>query len=215
MIYALPFHRQEFVRLPYIGINRTIMKIYLLLGHPDKESFNGQIADAYCKTALTNGHEVRIQRLGEMTFDPILWKGYKGIQELEPDLKKAQENILWCNKWVIVFPLWWGAVPALLKGFIDRTLHSGFAYKYHKHDPFWDKLLVGRSAEIISTCDAPWWWVWWTYRNGDLNSLKRATLHFCGITPVKTTRISRVRFLNTEDREKKIAEICKKIEVAR
>jgi NAD(P)H dehydrogenase (quinone) len=187
------------------------MKIYLLLGHPDKETFNGQIAEMYYQTAINKGHEVRFQRLGEMTFDPILWKGYKVIQELEPDLKQAQENILWCNKWVIVFPLWWGAVPALLKGFIDRTLNAGFAYKYHDNDPFWDKLLKGRSAELISTCDAPRWWIWWQYRNSDLNSLKRATLKFCGISPVKSTRISRVRYLSKEERQNKIEEICDRI----
>ncbi len=50
------------------------MKIYSAFRHPDKESFNGQIADAYYKTA-SKGHEVRFQQLGEMTFDPILWKG--------------------------------------------------------------------------------------------------------------------------------------------
>lgn len=187
------------------------MKIYLLLGHPDKETFNGQIAERYYHTAIQRGHEIRFQKLGEMKFDPILWKGYKVIQELEPDLKQAQENILWCDKWVIVFPLWWGAVPALLKGFIDRTLYSGFAYKYHTTDPFWDKLLKGRSAELISTCDAPKWWIWWMYRNSDLNSLKRATLKFCGISPVESTRISRVRHLSKEERQNKIQKICSHI----
>lgn len=190
------------------------MKIYVLLGHPDKDTFNGQIAEAYCNAAVAGGHEVRFQRLGEMTFDPILWKGYKVVQELEADLKKAQENIRWCDKWVIVFPLWWGAVPALLKGFIDRTLYSGFAYKYHDHDPFWDKLLSGRSAELISTCDAPAWWVWWYYRNSDLTSLKNATLRFCGFSPVKSTRISRVRYLNKNERQEAIERICAAIKPA-
>lgn len=187
------------------------MKIYLLLGHPDKETFNGQIADAYYKTALQKGHEVRFQRLGDMSFDPILWKGYKTNQELEPDLRQAQQNIMWCNKWVIIFPLWWGNLPALLKGFIDRTLSSGFAYKYHDHDPFWDKLLKGRSAEIISTCDAPFWWIWWQYRNSAINALKRATLNFCGLTPVVSTHISRVRHLSQAQRQRRIQRICDRI----
>src|SRR5680860_311601 len=120
------------------------MKIYLLLAHPDKDSFNGKIAESYYAVAKEKGHDIRIQRLGEMRFDPILWKGYKEVQELEPDLKQAQEHILWYEKWVIVYPIWWGNVPALFKGFLDRTLYSGFAYKYHDNDPFWDKLLKGR-----------------------------------------------------------------------
>ncbi|MCU0391861.1 MAG: NAD(P)H-dependent oxidoreductase [Thermoflexibacter sp.] len=187
------------------------MKIYLLLAHPDSDSFNGKIAQAYYESALSKGHEVRFQKLGEMKFDPILWKGYKVIQELEPDLKQAQEHILWCEKWVIVYPIWWGSLPALLKGFLDRTLYSGFAYKYHQNDPLWDKLLKGRSAELITTCDAPRWWIWWQYRDSDLNAIKRATLEFCGFSPVKTRRISRVRYLNQSEKEKIIEKIVKDI----
>ena len=177
------------------------VKIYILLAHPDKNTFNGNLANAYETTAKNKGHEVRRQNLGEMKFDPILWKGYKEIQELEPDLKQAQKNILWCDKWVIVYPIWWGSVPALFKGFLDRTLYSGFAFKYHDKDPFWDKLLKGRTGEIISTCDAPKIWIWWQYRNSDLNAIKKATLEFCGIKPVKVTRISRVKYLDEKQRQ--------------
>ncbi|MGB5555167.1 MAG: NAD(P)H-dependent oxidoreductase [Flavobacteriaceae bacterium] len=187
------------------------MNIYVLLAHPDKESFNGQLAEAYFSAAKEKGHEVRIQRLGEMKFDPILWKGYKEKQELEPDLVQAQENILWCEKWVIVYPIWWGSVPALFKGFLDRTLYSGFAYKYHDNDPMWDKLLKGRTGELITTCDAPNWWIWWQYRNSDLNAVKRATLEFCGIKPVKVTRISRVKYLDENQRIKWIDRLVKRI----
>lgn len=130
------------------------MNIYLLLAHPNKSSFNGKLADVYEGAMLAVGHHVRRQNPGEMHFDPILWRGYSDIQQLEPDLRKAQENILWCNKWVIIYPVWWGSVPALFKGFLDRTLLPGFAFKYHQKDPFWDKYLSGKSAHIITTSDA-------------------------------------------------------------
>lgn len=187
------------------------MKIYILLAHPNNESFNGSLADSYEKAAKNKGHEVRRQNLGEMKFDPILWKGYNEIQELEPDLKQAQENILWCNKWVIFYPVWWGSVPAIFKGFLDRILFTGFAYRYHKNDLWWDKLLKGRSADIISTCNSPRWWIWWTYRNSDFNTIKRATLEFCGITPVKLIRIARLKYLNEIQRRKKIDRVLRSI----
>lgn len=188
------------------------MNIYILLAHPDKESFNGQLADFYAEAARAKKHNVRIQKLGEMKFDPVLRKGYKVIQELEPDLKIAQDNILWCEKWVIIYPIWWGSVPAIFKGFIDRTLYSGFAYKYHNKDPFWDKLLKGRKAHIITTCDAPVLWIWWMYRNSDINAIKYATLKFSGISPVKVTRIGRMKYLTPEQRSKKIKSILDNIE---
>ena len=185
------------------------MKIYILLAHPDKETFNGALADAYEAQARSLGHEIRRQNLGDMNFEPILWKGYKVIQELEPDLKQAQENILWCNHWVIFYPIWWGSVPGIFKGFLDRTLYSGFAYKYHDKDPLWDKLLKGRTAHVITTCDAPWWWIWWQYRNSDINMIKRATLEFCGISPVRTTRIDRVKYLDNSQRQAQIGRLIK------
>ena len=178
------------------------MRIYVLLAHPDKDSFNGRMAEAYCDGARSNGHEVRLQRLGEMRFDPILWKGHKVVQALEPDLVQAQQDILWCQHWVIFYPIWWGSVPALFKGFLDRTLYDGFAYRYHQNDPWWDKLLKGRSAHIITTCDAPKVWVWWQYRNSDLNTVKRAVLGFCGISPVKVTRLDRMRYADAAKRER-------------
>lgn len=190
------------------------MNIYLLLAHPDENSFNGQIANAYYNRALKKGHRVRYQKLSEMTFDPILHNGYKIEQALEPDLLEAQKNIRWCNKWVIVYPVWWGNIPALLKGFIDRTLSPDFAFKHHDNDPFWDKLLKGRSAELIATSDAPVWWIWWQYRNSDINALKRATLDYCGFEPVNVSRVTRVRFLSKAQRALKIKEICDRIEQA-
>lgn len=176
------------------------MNVFILLAHPDKTSFNGQLADACEKSYLEKGHQVRRQNIGDMQFDPVLWKGYAVIQELEPDLKRAQENILWCNKWVIIYPVWWGSVPALFKGFLDRTLLPGFAFKYHKKDPFWDKYLTKRSAHVITTSDAPGMWLWWQYGNSDIKAIRKATLEFSGIKPVKITRIGRVRYLDEKQR---------------
>lgn len=183
------------------------MKIYILLAHPDSDSFNAKIFHRYIEKAKIKGYEIRSQELGKMKFDPILWKGYKEIQTLEPDLKLAQENILWCDKWVIVYPIWWGSIPAILKGFFDRALYSGFAYRYHDNDPFWDKLLAGRKADLITTSDAPWWWIWWQYRNSDLHAVKNATLEFCGIKPVRVKRFDKLRFKNEVEKEKILKEV--------
>lgn len=183
------------------------MKLYILLGHPATDSFNKEIAEACIEAARHKGHEVRVQRLSEMHFDPIL-RGKIMYEQLEPCLQEAQENILWCERWVIIYPVWWGSLPALLKGFIDRTLVPGFGYRYHANDPLWDKLLKGRSAHLITTSDAPWWWLWWQYRDSDVNTLRKATLEFCGISPVRVTRIDRVRFLTAEQRQRKIVDVA-------
>lgn len=84
-------------------------------------------------------------------------------------------------------------MPALLKGFIDRTFLPGFAFRYHEKGPYWDKLLKGLSGRIIITMDTPIWYNWLVYRNANVNAMAVATLGFCGIGPVRTNLLSSLK----------------------
>ncbi len=183
-------------------------KILIILGHPNRETFGGSLADSYHSGALKSGAEVKEINLADMSFDPILHLGYKEIQALEPDLVDAQESIKWAEHIVFVYPTWWGTMPALLKGFIDRTFLPGFGFKYRPNSPFWDKLLTGKSARLIITMDAPVWYNYWINGNAGPKAMKKATLEFCGIKPVKVTTIGSVRFLKPEQ----IANWLKRVE---
>ena len=153
-------------------------------------------------------HQVlRRLNLGELKFDPVLWKGYHEIQQLEPDLVKAQELVAWSNHLVFVYPNWWGAIPALMKGFFDRAFLPGFAFKYRDNSQFWDKLLAGRSAQLIVTMDTPPWYYRWIYRQPGHNQMKRTILGFCGINVVKVTELGIVRNASPEKIEQWISKI--------
>jgi NAD(P)H dehydrogenase (quinone) len=184
------------------------MNIYVLLAHPETDSFNGHLADAYCAAATAHGHEIRRQNLSELAFDPILRHGYHRVQPLEMDLAAAQANLSWCEHFALFYPVWWGNVPALLKGFFDRTLYSELTYRYDVQDPFWNKLLKGKSAHIVTTSDAPAAWLRLQYRDSDINAVRRATLEFCGMRPVRVTRVSRVKDLDLARREKWLTRIA-------
>jgi len=161
-------------------------RILILLGHPSSASFCAALANQYRETALQAGHQVRLVNLGELVFDPILRDGYRHPQPLEPDLLDAQRAIEWAERLVLVFPVWWGGVPALLKGFLDRVLLPGFAFRYQGSSPFPQKLLAGRHAHLLVTMDTPPWYYRWLQAMPALQQMRRTTLAFCGIRPEKT-----------------------------
>ena len=161
-------------------------RILLILGHPSTKSFCAALAERYAQSALDAGHEVRQLRLGEMVFDPVLRDSYQQIQPLEDDLNAAQSDILWAEHLTLVYPIWWGGIPALLKGFFDRVLLPGFAFKYRKGKAFPDKLLNGRTAHLLVTMDTPPWYYRLIYRMPGLHEVRKTTLQFCGIKPLRT-----------------------------
>ena len=176
--------------------------VAVILGHPDGDSFCGELAQAYSDGARTSGATVRELRLGDLTFDPVLWHGYSAVQELEPDLVAAQETIRWADSLVFVYPTWWGAMPALLKGFLDRTFLPGFAFKYRENSRLWDRLLTGKGARLIVTMDSPPWYYRLMVGQPGHRMMRRAILGFSGVKPVRTTALGSVRQSSPEVRRR-------------
>ncbi|WP_421616934.1 NAD(P)H-dependent oxidoreductase [Brevibacillus sp. TJ4] len=165
------------------------MNILVIIGHPDPKSYCSALAQSYIEGAASASAQIRTIDLGQIAFEPNLRYGYRKRTELEDALKEAQESIRWAEHLVIIYPTWWGTMPAVLKGFFDRVFLPGFAYQYRENSPLWDKLLAGKSARVIVTMDTPSWYnrlVYW--RAGHL-VMKRNILHFCGIKPVHITEI--------------------------
>ena len=128
-------------------------KILIILGHPLAESFCGSLAENYIKGAQKENKEVKTIYLGDLKFDPVLRYGYSRKQALEPDLVESQEKILWAEHIVLIYPTYWFSYPALVKGFLDRILLPSFAFKYKEGSSFPQRLLTGRSLEILVTMD--------------------------------------------------------------
>lgn len=168
-------------------------RILMIIGTPKSDSLCHALAEAYALGARTEGHVVRQIRLGEITFDPVLHEGYDQTQTLEADLLEAQRQIHWAEHLVFVYPVWWGGLPALLKGFLDRVLLPGFAFKYRSNSQLWDKLLSGRTADLLVTQDTPSWYFRWVYGAPAHRQMKRTILGFCGIKTRRLAEFSPVR----------------------
>ena len=171
-------------------------KIVIINGHPNKDAFNFGIAEAFKKGAVNAGAEVKQIVIADLAFNPNLQFGYQKRTALEPDLIDAWEKIEWADHLVWVHPVWWGGLPAITKGFIDRVFLPGFAFQYRKDSVWWDKLLKGKTAHIITTLDQPGWYYRFAFGRPSINQLKKSTLEFCGVKPVKVTYIGPIK--NTE-----------------
>lgn len=162
-------------------------KILVLLGHPDAHSFSGELASAYEAAAREAGHEVRRVNLGELTFDPILHRGYKEIQPLEPDLVAMQAHWQWADHLVIVYPNWWTTMPALLKGLFDRMFLPGFAFNFEKPSGKLIQRLKGKTARVIVVSGTNSPFMTWLKFGDYTNEIVHGILGFAGIRARATT----------------------------
>ncbi|MCI3923935.1 NAD(P)H-dependent oxidoreductase [Paenibacillus sp. TRM 82003] len=178
-----------------------VFKMFVVNGHPDPQSFCAALTEAYMEGASKGGAEVRSVALGELDFNPNLSRGYRVRTELEPDLLQAQEAIRWADHLTFVYPTWWGAMPAVMKGFFDRTFLPGFAFRYRQDSALWDKLLTGKSGQLLVTTDTPAWYNRIVYGQAGHTVMRRNILGFCGVKPVRLAEFGPVKPSSAARRE--------------
>jgi putative NADPH-quinone reductase len=179
-------------------------RVLVLNAHPDPspERFCAALADSYALGAADSGAEVRRIELGKLQFELL-----RSAQEHEhgtlPDaLVEAQEAIAWASHILIVFPLWLGTMPALLKGFLEQVLRPGFAYRVtNPKRPGTVRLLNGRSVRLVVTMGMPAFFYRFFYRAHGIRLLKRNILLFVGMGPVRTSLIGVVDGLSAKQRQ--------------
>jgi putative NADPH-quinone reductase len=106
---------------------------------------------------------------------------------------------------VFVYPIWWGTIPALLKGFIERTFTPGFAVNFRGR--LWDKLLKGRSARLIASFNTPSFIYRWVFGRPGHVTMKRTILSFSGVSPVRITDIAPVAGSSEQRRARWLDEV--------
>jgi putative NADPH-quinone reductase len=107
----------------------AMAKIAIVVGHSMRDTFCEALGHAYGRGAQSAGHDAQVFVLARMTFDPVLRGGYREAQALEPDLAAARAALFGADHLVLIFPLWCGDMPAILKGFIDRWWFGAHALK--------------------------------------------------------------------------------------
>ena len=182
---------------------RSSVRVLVIDGHPRTGSFGSALAGIIHRAAASRTQECRLMRLRDLHFDP-----HAHGHTLDPALCEAQHDIVWAEVVVIVYPTWWGTTPALLKGFLDRVLHPGFAF-VERSDGGWKGLLGGRAALLVTTMDTPRWIYRWLLRAPGHRAMRDATLGFCGIEPVRILSFGPVRSSTPAQRRRWLARVAR------
>jgi len=158
--------------------------IAIIQGHPDPAGHHlcHALADAYAEGAAA--HEVRRVDVARLDFPWLRTKEEFEQGALPPALGPAQQAIGAADHLLIVYPLWLGTMPAVLKAFFEQVFRPGFAHESGAGG--WPKKRFGRkSARIAVTMGMPALIYRWYFRAHGLKSLERNILRFSGIHPIR------------------------------
>lgn len=179
-------------------------RIAIIQGHPDTapDRFCRQFAKAYANSAQKSGHKVETIDVATLKF-PLL-RGKEDYEKGKPPrgVKKAQSVIKDADHLLLIFPLWLGDMPALLKGFLEQTLRPTFAYSGGMDSGKFRKLLKGKSARVVVTMGMPAVIYRLYFGAHGLKNLRRNILSFCGIGPIRESLIGLIEQKNPKARHK-------------
>jgi putative NADPH-quinone reductase len=179
-------------------------RILVINGHPDprRERFVHALALAYADGAREGGHAVEVLHAGALELPPL--RTAEDFQKGSPvdAVKAVQASLARADHLVIVFPLWLGSMPALLKGLFEQALRPGFAFAESRGRGLPKKLLAGKSARIFVTMGMPGLFYRVFYRAHSLKSLERNVLEFCGFAPVRASVVGSVESMGAAGRKR-------------
>lgn len=133
------------------------MKVLVVYAHPNPESFNHAILEAFTKGLKDGGHTFEVDDLYSIKFDPCFkledFAQFTGGQ-MPKDVLEQQERVARAEALVFIYPVWWYSFPAILRGWFDRVLSCGFAYTITDKGEA-EGLLTDKKALLINSTLSP------------------------------------------------------------
>ena len=175
----------------------------LILAHPDKRGFGGALAESYARGLQEQGCVVEVLHLPALAFEAT---PAGRPPELEHDLTQAREAILRARHLVLVYPTWFGGMPARLKGFFERAFGNDFAFKFKPGSLLPESYLSGRSADVLVTMDTPPWAYRWLLGAPGHKQVRHAILGPAGIKPIRIMSFGPLRSSSDDQRRRWLAQ---------
>jgi putative NADPH-quinone reductase len=177
--------------------------IIIIQGHTDSGGNHlcHALANAYASGAESAGHAVHRIAVADLQFPILRTKSEFEHGPVPPIIEPVQQAIAAADHLVVIFPLWLGEMPALLKALFEHIFRPGFAFQYAKRG-FPQKQLKGKSARIVVTMGMPALIYRWYFAAHGLKNLKRNILGFCGIGPIRENLFGMVEGASDQTRRR-------------
>ena len=179
-------------------------RILVIDSHPDPDRARlcHALADAYLRGAMNAGKETRLITLAETPVDVLRTAVDFAAPPQSQQIKSAQEDIVWADHVVLVFPLWLGGAPALLRAFLEQVARGGF---------FADRARAGirpklknKSARLIVTMGMPGLIYRFIFHAHGLRNIMEGVLGFAGFAPVRATLFGAVEVCGPEKQKARL-----------
>lgn len=185
----------------------------IVIAHPNPDSFNHAIKEKIIAALEAQNHQVKVRDLYALAFDPLLSRAELSHYDsgaIAEDVKVEQEQILWADQLVFIYPTWWWSMPAMMKGYFDRVFLPGFAFLADEEGVV--GLLKGKKAWIIQTTGSDQAYI----EENDLDTMVKKPLetglfNFCGIEVIAHQILPAVPFISDAERKVILENLAKEI----
>jgi NAD(P)H dehydrogenase (quinone) len=179
------------------------MNLLIIYSNHQKGNFNWQLLERIKVKMAENGSPVIVRDLYELDFDPVLKPAdFDMISRGTPpdDISKEQDFVRWADVLLFIYPVWWGGMPAIVKGYIDKVLSWGFAYKSNGNGVVYP-LLSDKKAIVMSSLGQSKE----EYEKGMFQAMSRVNSEgvfgFCGIQVLEQMFFSSIHAITPEVKE--------------
>lgn len=183
------------------------MKIFIMTCNPKQHSEKDIYVQTYIEEAKNKGHEVKVVNLYDLNIDYLRAKGDEYDLSISDELKAAQDNILWADQLVFIYPIWWLSIPALMKSFIERVFAENIVSKFGKRGP--EPLMKDKTAVIMQSYSMPYWCMKYLYQDVQMKWWKVVLTDWCGPKIIKRFDFDLIDSVPEKRKQKWIKDIKK------
>ena len=182
-------------------------KIFVIICNPKEHSLKQEYVQTYIEEAKKFGHEIRVINVYDLNIDYLRANGDEFDFSLTDELKQAQDNLIWADQLVFVYPIWCLAVPPILSTFISKVFSEGVACEFSESGP--KPLMKDKTAVIMQSYSMPFFFMKYFYFDIPMRWWKIMLTDWCGPKIIKRFDFDMIDSVSEKRNQKWIENIKK------